>query len=112
MAYLGRCQPSQSWSQGSSSVNIVTHCGDEHGMRVISVPQKPALQAERVKDLPEIGVEVAVEVGVARIARRAGELQAQATALCRCRRPKATRPVVRLSAISASSVCLGSGRAA
>ena len=53
MAYLGRFQPSQSqmaspmtsslsrpWSQGSSSVNIVTHCRCEHGMWVISVPQK------------------------------------------------------------------------
>ena len=27
-------------SQGNSSVNIVTHCSHEHGMRVMSVPQK------------------------------------------------------------------------
>src|SRR6516164_8493205 len=27
-------------SHGSSSVNIVTHCRHEHGMRVMSVPQK------------------------------------------------------------------------
>ena len=26
-------------SQGSSSVNIVTHCFHEHGIRVMSVPQ-------------------------------------------------------------------------
>ena len=26
-------------SHGSSSVNIVTHCRHEHGMRVMSVPQ-------------------------------------------------------------------------
>src|SRR6266851_4669509 len=33
---------SRSWplSQGNSSVNIVTHCSHEHGMRVMSVPQK------------------------------------------------------------------------
>ena len=49
----GRFQPSQSqiaspitssrsrpWSQGSSSVNMVTHSRYEQGMRVISVPQK------------------------------------------------------------------------
>ena len=26
-------------SHGSSSVNIVTHCRHEHGMRVLSVPR-------------------------------------------------------------------------
>src|SRR5207248_10478426 len=49
----GSFQPSQShspWpitssrsrplSHGNSSLNIVTHCRHEHGMRVISVPQK------------------------------------------------------------------------
>src|SRR3989442_6988014 len=51
-AAAGRFQPSQStiappitrsrsrpFSHGSSSVNIVTHCRYEHGMRVMSVPQ-------------------------------------------------------------------------
>ena len=30
---------SRPFSHGSSSVNIVTHCRHEHGMRVMSVPQ-------------------------------------------------------------------------
>ena len=51
-AAAGRFQPSQSttappitrsrsrpFSHGNSSVNIVTHCRCEHGMRVMSVPQ-------------------------------------------------------------------------
>jgi hypothetical protein len=34
------CSRSRPLSHGISSVNIVTHCFHEHGMRVMSVPQK------------------------------------------------------------------------
>src|SRR5882724_853472 len=62
-AAAGRFQPSQSttappitrsksrpFSHGNSSVNIVTHCRYEHGMRVMSVPQN-----ERFEDNPSFG---------------------------------------------------------
>ena len=83
----GRFQPSQSQtarpmtssrsrplSHGISSVNIVTHCFHEHGMRVMSVPQKVRSGPNASTICCGIFVDVAIGIGLARIARRAGRL--------------------------------------
>ena|SRR6516165_8525267 len=54
---------SRPWSHGSSSVNIVTPIGARHAGDV-SAPEA-ALRAERVDDLADVFVDVAVGVGLA-----------------------------------------------
>src|SRR5438045_8280813 len=54
-------------SQGSSSVNTVTHCRQEHGIRVMSVPEHP-VRAERVEAAVQVLMEAAKRVGVFRVA--------------------------------------------
>src|SRR6516165_8629117 len=63
---------SRPWSHGSSSVNIVTPIGARHAGDV-GAPEA-TLRAERVDDLADVFVDVAVGVGLARIARRPREL--------------------------------------
>jgi len=61
-------------SHDNSSVNIVTHCFHEHGIRVMSVPRTCA-PAKGVVELPDVPVDVAIRIRLARVARRAGRLQ-------------------------------------
>jgi hypothetical protein len=55
-------------SHGSSSVNKVTHCRHEHGIRVMSVPQKHPLGTEGVETALQMRTEAAERVFVLGVA--------------------------------------------
>ena len=86
-------------SHGNSSVNTVTHCRHEQGIRVMSAPEHSD-GAERIEDAPQVLVEATKRIGILGIADLAGHLDRDVGIL-------GERPQLRLKAIGGFAVVPG-----